>query len=383
MALENGDIIFASNSPPYAAYTEGVARVPQALQAVNQTGAWCCAMSADGSMIAFGHTAGTLLDVIDVASGNRISAASFTTGGINGLAFSPDGTKLAIAHSTTPFVTILNTSTWAALSNPATLPASTGWGVAWSPDGSKLAVAHSTSPFMTVYNTSDWSKMANPASLPTDIGNAVAFSPDNSKIALAMASAPWIRVFNASDLSNASVVPSVSSAGSANTIAYSPDGTRLAVGITSAPYLKIYNTADGSEQSVPTLGGQVYSVSWVHDDELLIGSSAQPKLTVWKPSAGTTKTLTFIGNICTGVAAKKYTPKTISGSIKDINDNGVLRTVRAYRRSTGELVGESTSNAATGLYSISCRYFDEHEVIMLDDAAGSIENDQILRTTPV
>ena len=61
-----------------------------------------------------------------------------------------------MAHQTSPFITIYNTSDWSKLPNPAALPAGNANGCAFSPDGSKLAVAHQASPFITIYNTSDW-----------------------------------------------------------------------------------------------------------------------------------------------------------------------------------------------------------------------------------
>ncbi len=74
---------------------------------------------------------------------------------------------------------------------------------------------------------------------------------------------------------------------------------------------------------------------------------------------------------------------TISGVITDTNGNGVARTVRAYRRDTGALMGEVVSNSLTGAYSITTTHAGEHNVVMLDDVVGTMENDQILRTTPV
>ena len=73
----------------------------------------------------------------------------------------------------------------------------------------------------------------------------------------------------------------------------------------------------------------------------------------------------------------------ISGFVKDINNNPVPRTIRVYRRDTGVLLGETQTSAVTGAYSLTDAYAGEVQVVMLDDAAGSIENDQILRTTPV
>ena len=49
------------------------------------------------------------------------------------------------------------------LPSPAVLPTGIAFGCAFSPDGSKLAVAHNTSPYIAIYNTADWS--SRPASL--------------------------------------------------------------------------------------------------------------------------------------------------------------------------------------------------------------------------
>jgi hypothetical protein len=63
--------------------------------------------------------------------------------------------------------------------NPATLPTGNGNGVAFSYNGSAIAVAHEISPFITTY---PWSgsgfgtKYANPSTLPTGSGNGVAFN---------------------------------------------------------------------------------------------------------------------------------------------------------------------------------------------------------------
>jgi len=61
-----------------------------------------------------------------------------------GCAFNHDGTRLAVAHNSSPYITIYDTTTtpYTKLSNPTTLPASTGRGCAFNHDGTRLAVAH-------------------------------------------------------------------------------------------------------------------------------------------------------------------------------------------------------------------------------------------------
>ncbi len=73
----------------------------------------------------------------------------------------------------------------------------------------------------------------------------------------------------------------------------------------------------------------------------------------------------------------------VAGIITDANSNFVARTLRAYRRSDGAFLGQGVSNAATGQYAIAVDCDTEVNVVMLDDTAGTLENDQILRTTPV
>jgi len=72
----------------------------------------------------------------------------------------------------------------------------------------------------------------------------------------------------------------------------------------------------------------------------------------------------------------------VSGIVRDSANALCARTVRAYNRSTGALVGSTTSNGTTGAYTLNCATLDEVSVIALDDVAGTTENDLILRTTP-
>ena len=74
---------------------------------------------------------------------------------------------------------------------------------------------------------------------------------------------------------------------------------------------------------------------------------------------------------------------TVSGTILDSNLTPAVRTLRVYRRDTGALLGETTSSPTTGAWAFSDPYTGEVQVVMLDDALGTLENDQILRTTPV
>jgi hypothetical protein len=83
--------------------------------------------------------------------------------------------------------------------NPATLPTGNGYAVTFSPDGANIAVAHLSSPFISVYPWSSGfgTKYADPATLPT--GNpslgSVDFSPDGANIAVSYFTSPYISVY--------------------------------------------------------------------------------------------------------------------------------------------------------------------------------------------
>jgi hypothetical protein len=73
---------------------------------------------------------------------------------------------------------------------------------------------------------------------------------------------------------------------------------------------------------------------------------------------------------------------TVSGTITDAEGNPCVRIVRAYDRTTGILLGETTSNASTGIYTFTGLSTSEVQRIVLDDAAGTLYNDLIDRVIP-
>ncbi len=130
------------------------------------------------------------------------------------------------------------------LPNPADLPTDTGWGCTFSPDGTLLAVAHGTSPYLTVYSISDGvlTKLDDPATLPTGNGVGCTFSPDGTLLAVAHGTSPYLTVYSISDgvltkLDNPAALPT----GTGRGCAFSPDGTLLAVAHNDSPYLTLYD----------------------------------------------------------------------------------------------------------------------------------------------
>jgi hypothetical protein len=104
--------------------------------------------------------------------------------------FSSSGTHCAISAYTLAS-TATNLKIYSVNSNPATAwtytgyPTTTGLGyitnIAWSPDGTRLAVAHSISPYVRIYNTSDWTYASVSETPATTVGSLI-FNKTGSKL---------------------------------------------------------------------------------------------------------------------------------------------------------------------------------------------------------
>ena len=72
----------------------------------------------------------------------------------------------------------------------------------------------------------------------------------------------------------------------------------------------------------------------------------------------------------------------ISGVVRDDADAPAVRLVRGYYRDTGALAAESSSSVGSGAYTLNCKRLAECSVLFLDDAAGTVYNDKVLRVMP-
>jgi len=89
---------------------------------------------------------------------------------------------MATVGATTPFVVAYewdtNTGWGSRYSDPSTLPPNSALGVSWRNDGTDIAVAHVSSPYITVYSWSNGfgTKYSNPTNLPAGNANKAKFS---------------------------------------------------------------------------------------------------------------------------------------------------------------------------------------------------------------
>jgi len=109
------------------------------------------------------------------------------TGTARDCEFSDDDAFIAVAHDSTPFVSVYpwsGSGFGAKVSNPATLPANNAYDLAFSPTGGAIAITHDGTPTITAY---PWSgsgfgtKYADPGTAVTGSnGRGIAFRPNGA-----------------------------------------------------------------------------------------------------------------------------------------------------------------------------------------------------------
>ena len=170
-----------------------------------------------------------------------------------GLAWSPDGTKIAIGApdfggSGVGVVYIINATSGALINTINSvngLGGAFGFSVTWSPDSSKIAVgalgAAAGSGIVQVFNSTNGNLLltiTNPSpSTSNYFGTSVSWSPDGSKIAASTAydiysTSQCVYIISASTGSLINTIASISGNGTGFGfgLAWSPDGRKLAIG---------------------------------------------------------------------------------------------------------------------------------------------------------
>lgn len=141
-----------------------------------------------GLDVGFGHSNSPYATIYQWSPSTGITAkwtdpSTALSNRIDDLQWNPDETVLALAQiSTSPYILAYSwdySTGWGSkIANPASLPTGSARGVSWRKNGNDIAVAHNSSPYITVYSWSNGfgTKYANPATLPTGNGDKVKFS---------------------------------------------------------------------------------------------------------------------------------------------------------------------------------------------------------------
>jgi sugar lactone lactonase YvrE len=118
-----------------------------------------------------------------------LTIGTAVAGSANGVATTSDGTVVAVAHATSPYVSVYTRSgtTLTKVTNPATLPAATGNVVAWNRANTRLVVGTDSNFKVYNWNGTTLTALSDPATLPGGRIRGVAWNYDGSVLYVQLA----------------------------------------------------------------------------------------------------------------------------------------------------------------------------------------------------
>ena len=249
--------------------------------------------SPDGTRLAVGRTSSPYIEIYDTTTTPYTKLADpdvLPTGTTYRMKWSPDGTRLAIPHNTSPFITIYDTTTtpYSKITNPDTLPAGQANACSWSPDGNKLAVAHNTSPFITIYDTTTtpYSKITNPSTLPGGTAYDCEWSPTTNRLCVVCGTTRFLSIYDTSSIPYTRFNISGTNVSTSHGCAWSPDGTRLFIAKENSPQITIYDATLNppalitNPRNIPSGNGNV--CRWSPNGKFIIaGVASSPQAYVY------------------------------------------------------------------------------------------------------
>ena len=220
-----------------------------------------------------------------------------TSGGCSSVDFSPNSDYLAVGCDQAPYLYVWNITNGGSgipsfgskLSDPTPLlPSGPVSSVQFSPDGTQIAVATDTSPYVEVFEFNGGAigaKATAPGTLPTGAATGVAWSNHNqtglNSLAVSHASSPYLSVYNFTTDAAAPGTfgdklddPSTSLGSATNMVAFHPNDDTLFVGQSSSPYMTAYEYTGHNDDDFRTYRYLAnFDTSYLPDDAVITAAT--------------------------------------------------------------------------------------------------------------
>jgi WD40 repeat protein len=295
-------------------------------------GVYGIAFSPNGTRLATASADRTAI-VWDAETGEEVRTLTGHTDVVYGVAFRPDGARLATASADGTAIV------WDAKTGEVecTLTGHTDivYGVAFSPDGTRLATT-SADKTAKVWDA-ETGEVERTLWGHTNAVFSVAFSPDGTRLATASADGTAI-VWNPE--TGARVLTLSGHTGSVRDIAFSPDGTRLATASADRTAKVWGATGATAGRELLTLTGHtvfVYGVAFSPDGKRLATCSADRTPKVWDAASGWE--LSILAGHARGVQDIAFSPDGARLATASVD-----RTARVWDATPDDLVFTSTGH---------------------------------------
>lgn len=242
------------------------------------------AVSPDGRYVATVSDDGTVV-VSDARSGARLHTIGRAPYWVLSLAFSPDGSTLAVSALPDGLFLwdVAAAKVGRVLARPNDMDPATA--VAFSPDGRSLAVGGATG-YVKLLDSANGAPLRVLAASGPPV-NSVAFSPDGQSVAAGGGRAGqgiadlWDAA-SGQHLRDLPVPP-----GAVQAVAFSPDGRTLATGGSGGGAVQLWHPGTGEFQNaIDTGGGNVQALSYSRAGDRLAAASSNGNVTLTDPRSG-------------------------------------------------------------------------------------------------
>lgn len=323
---------------------------------------------AGNTYYGFGGSTTSIITVFRTSDNSAVTVSKTGLGVIYRMSLHPDGNRLAVSHSTSPYLRVYNLS--AGTYVDAATQSVTAGSCSWTGDGNNVVVNGNATPYVCKFDAGLTTRtvISTNAAHATNISILSGYGSQNSGLMNPHPNKPTCVIMHRPDNGAPSMYEVDAATNSIVTTIAATTPTLVQSWVFDTKFNKIYTTQ--ITDTYNNDGFRRYNGTTYLEEDMTGASFA---MSSGAPTAIATGMMIINGN--TG---------TIAGTVRNASNTPVARTVRAYRRSDGLLVGETVSNGTTGDFSLIVPTSDtEAYDVQVITGAGETLNDLFYsRVTP-